>query len=887
MKNRYDHLVRLNSLRRRSSPRLPKSATLATMATSGEVIVLSSSPNPSPQTPTRKAYGPQRIFDISPRGESPQSIPSPSQLFNSPPSRSRFFPTPTAPQDAAKKRVSITKKPSLSTVHDDFDIVKPKSKVASTKSKTNPAEKAGSKSQDSTNEVPKKSKTAPKVRPKTITGKKETGNMILSGKITKGVGEERLKKPSKAKKKTTVESECPQASTDQETNQGPEAATIDKELHLEEALRRRTDWTPPRDTCLDIPTAAAGEEIVKHCDGPAIHGGFDKILSAYNYSGPSAAVPEIVQNVGEGPTKRRRIELVTPLPQPFHVYQNDSNGEATAQETDSSSSSARTKKNAKGPKRLTTLTARMTAQYTRTNTNQHVLTSDESQATRKPKSKRGKGRMTENETEFTVLSPDEAFRSLENQDLVFGTCSQLEREESPHTLQELEQAIRASEDLAFNGNEQTAVAKAASKSAVSCLTGTRNLWEVAARDSDGSLVQARKINTIAQEKDTKVKRPVNWEDEDWFELDYGMPNPPSKKKQSSSEKVSDSTTDLSLSGSREPLIQTADDATEKTAPIQNITTQQPQMPQYSGFTDTELAQQISKYGFKSVRGRKKMIDLLQKCWESKHGSSNKTAPVSSQRPLLPETETAKPSGPAQSKDQSVTAEKGMQKKPVRSKTQSKKPIVSKQKAPLSSAQTAIPKEAMAVSSPKTTPKPAKRRSQALPRSFIDVEEIQDSEDESISSPSQVQKRYINISTSCNSATEPFLDIQTKEITESSSRLKTTAFKPANAAKSLPEPDKTASSKRSSLPDLASQITKAVRSQPLLSPLSSSSGSRSRPTWHEKILMFDPIILEDFTTWLNVEGLGLVGEDREIHAAMAREWCESKGICCCWKNNATW
>jgi len=710
--------------------------------------------------------------------------------------------------------------------------------------------------------------------------------MTLSGKITKGVSEDRVKKPSKAKKKTTVESECPQASTDQETNQGSEAATIDKVLHLEEALRRRTDWTPPRETCLDISSAAAGEETVKHCDGLIIHGGFDKILSAYSYSGPSAAVPEIVQNVGEGPTKRRRIELVTPLPQSFHVYQNDSNGEATAQETDSSSSSARTKKNAKGPKRLTTLTARMTAQYTRTNTNQDVSTSDDSQATRKPKSKRGKGRMTENETEFTVLSPDEAFRSLENQDLVFGTCSQLEREESPHTLKELEQAIRASEDLACNRNEQTAITKAASKSAVSCLTGTRNLWQIAARDSDGSLVQARNINTVAQEKGTKAKRPVNWEDEDWFELDYGMPNPPSKKKQSSSEKVSESATDPSPLDSQKPLIQKNDDAAEKTASVQNLTSQQPQMPQYSGFTDTELTQQISKYGFKSVRGRKKMIELLQKCWESKHGSSNKTAPVSSQPPL-PETETAKPPGPAQPKDQSITAKKGAQKARVRSKTQSKKPTASTKKVPSSSTQPAIPKETMAVTSPKTTPKPAERRSQALPRSFIDVEEIQDSEDESISSPSQVQKRYINISTSCNGATEPFLEIRTKEITESPSRWKTTAPKSAGAATSLAKPDKTASSKRSSLPDLASQITKAVRSQPQLSPLSSSSGSRSRPTWHEKILMYDPIILEDFTTWLNVEGLGLVGEDREIHAAMAREWCESKGICCCWKNNANW
>ena len=190
--------------------------------------------------------------------------------------------------------------------------------------------------------------------------------------------------------------------------------------------------------------------------------------------------------------------------------------------------------------------------------------------------------MTDNETEFTVLSPDEAFRSLENQDLVFGTCSQLEREESPHTLKELEQAIRASEDLAFNENEQTAVTKAVSKSAVSCSTGTRNLWQVASRDSDGSLVQARKMDNVTsagsalalQDKSTTVKRPVNWEDEDWFELDYGMPNPPSKKKQSVPGKEPESATGPPLLDSQEPVTQKIDEATKKTASSQSITSQE-------------------------------------------------------------------------------------------------------------------------------------------------------------------------------------------------------------------------------------------------------------------------------------------------------------------------
>lgn len=71
--------------------------------------------------------------------------------------------------------------------------------------------------------------------------------------------------------------------------------------------------------------------------------------------------------------------------------------------------------------------------------------------------------------------------------------------------------------------------------------------------------------------------------------------------------------------------------------------------------------------------------------------------------------------------------------------------------------------------------------------------------------------------------------------------------------------------------------KAVRAQPRMSSFASG------PSWHEKILMYDPIVLEDFAAWLNTEGLGLVSEDREVGVGFLRQWCESKGVCCCFGN----
>jgi hypothetical protein len=50
-------------------------------------------------------------------------------------------------------------------------------------------------------------------------------------------------------------------------------------------------------------------------------------------------------------------------------------------------------------------------------------------------------------------------------------------------------------------------------------------------------------------------------------------------------------------------------------------------------------------------------------------------------------------------------------------------------------------------------------------------------------------------------------------------------------------------------------------------------------------MYDPIILEDFATWLNIEGLGLIHEDREVSAEFVRQWCESNGICCGFRKNS--
>ncbi len=83
---------------------------------------------------------------------------------------------------------------------------------------------------------------------------------------------------------------------------------------------------------------------------------------------------------------------------------------------------------------------------------------------------------------------------------------------------------------------------------------------------------------------------------------------------------------------------------------------------------------------------------------------------------------------------------------------------------------------------------------------------------------------------------------------------------------------------------------------------------TNPSWHEKILLYDPIVLEDLTAWLNQQGLrfeierlkpktktrGRKKKDAppevdewevikyELKAWMVQKWCEDNSICCLWK-----
>jgi hypothetical protein len=78
--------------------------------------------------------------------------------------------------------------------------------------------------------------------------------------------------------------------------------------------------------------------------------------------------------------------------------------------------------------------------------------------------------------------------------------------------------------------------------------------------------------------------------------------------------------------------------------------------------------------------------------------------------------------------------------------------------------------------------------------------------------------------------------------------------------------------------LFQEITSIVKSAP-------PTGDIRKPSWHEKMLLYDPIVLEDLTAWLNEQGLKVEGKDSasvDISCWMVQSWCENNSICCLWK-----
>ncbi|KAL3468406.1 hypothetical protein BJX64DRAFT_282579 [Aspergillus heterothallicus] len=797
------------------------------------------------------------------RAASSSPIPSPTELLFGAPLRSKFF--VSLDRIRSKTGDGVTKPENTAPTEGTTQKKKegePGALELMVLSDSNPADV------ENEDKVPSKPKRTSRKRTNgSASGEKVKKNKTIVGKVGKP-------RAQKSKEPNAKPVECPSSS--KQTRRGSAEKDEIGDLQLEPALERRLNWTPTKEQSIEC-TALKDEDKAKVETGQSKLG---TLLSGYEYDEINTGPERFLAPNGEGPTKRRRIQLLESNLLPSKSPSNDS---ASGKEGSLPVGSKPNKKSRARSKRLNTLTARVTAPYLESAdpTDREIFIAPE----RKKRKADANSMLRVPET--IVLSPKTALKSLENQELVFGTCSQLEREDSPNLFRETQIALQESEkDFVSALSPRRADSRELTKVAsTSCLTkAPKNLWAVAARDLDGSLKDVEVIELLdTPEAPKTINVMAEHIAKEYLQnkVHHARFDCERAAQKASTSNVSSCTQDLPTSF--------ATTQTDGPVPIKPKVSLKPSMPNYTAYTDTELAKEIKSNGLKAIKSRKKMVEVLGKCWAAQHGRIH-----TEQDGDLHITATRYSA--------QISALAGPQKaeqKPRKPRTtsQNKKTQI---KPKLSNSQVTRADEFDTGTAPSETgqptwqPDPArtnktnltftKKHTQFTPtKSFIDIEEIQDSEDEFLPSPSQLQIQIFGF------PSEDKRELPTSAIPISPSPSRPSSRNKHNASySSTITTTDTTTLATSALDDkteeilfaeLGDQISKAVRAQPRQNQNGPSS---SRLSWHEKILMYDPIYLEDFTAWLNTEGLTLINEDREVGAGLVRRWCESKGICCCYK-----
>lgn len=124
--------------------------------------------------------------------------------------------------------------------------------------------------------------------------------MTLAGKVTKASGDTKAKKPTTTKNR-------PSTTPKEDDVQELDVLGKGEGLHLRGAMRRRLDWTPPRETAPGDVIAAKGDDDIQRCDSTV--DGFGKLLSDYNFTKAAPESQTHLNGDSAGLTKRRRIEV--------------------------------------------------------------------------------------------------------------------------------------------------------------------------------------------------------------------------------------------------------------------------------------------------------------------------------------------------------------------------------------------------------------------------------------------------------------------------------------------------------------------------------------------------------------------------------------------------
>ncbi|KAK1752695.1 hypothetical protein QBC47DRAFT_389118 [Echria macrotheca] len=758
--------------------------------------------------------------------------------------------------------------------------------------------------------------TAKPARKRRSTKTAHDGQTTLpKGKVTKAVAKEKVSR----KKTETVsrhfaanvaatESVCAPA-------KAPAPEPVSNEpLHLEPAMRRRMSWTPPPD---DVPVSIISNHVdIGDLSSPH--------ANATNHSGDNL-FKNLLDNFGCGEKssealpgqasmdvlgKRKLIQLV-----------KTNTTEGSAQDKSPETSPAKTKAPKKKPRTITDLA---TAAYrvpdeseiesavegAKKQSLMSYLTVEGGEHASDGSGAAGKGKVSkkpaklkttkkkEDPRQQVLLSPTSAIGQVTRQDFVFGTASQLATEDDPDLLRALHEAMKLSnqmDDPFCSSPISTSLPRRAAK----------RLWGAGNRDECGDLLDLEVLDltesppvkdhdvclptlkgkeaertSVGAHQSQRIAIEIVSSDFDPFD----SVEPPSKLHFFPTQISGGQKGRISVISS--PKAQPpadADEAVSEPPPSnqehnqlleQSQTASSPKAkapegpvrPNYELLTDAQLSKSLCKYGFKFIKKRTAMIALLNQCWDSK----NMPAPAIRSVQASVSMSTSAPVQVAAGPSSPSPKRKGRPKKDAaaNANADADKPVKRGRGRPKKNASAAT-----ASSSTKTKAKAAPKTA-AAPKPAV-APEPADLPVVSTPKRKQAPTRAIEIADS-DTDMDPFLSSPT-----SSPEKEQEPFSPSQVGDvSLTEDTEMSllvASPTTQQKVLFDYVTKAVMTAP-------RTKDPTNPSWHEKMLMYDPVVLEDLTAWLNGGQLDRVGYDGEIAPAEVKKWCESKSVCCIWRVN---
>lgn len=518
-----------------------------------------------------------------------------------------------------------------------------------------------------------------------------------------------------------------------------------------------------------------------------------------------------------------------------------------------------------------------------------------------------------------LRSPETVLKTLDSQEVVFATLSQCARDESPTLIRDTAEAMKKSvQDLSSSPipTQQTAVYSVESmtpqKISTARFRSRKSLWTAADRDENDALLHmddpfdppavrdafagkdalfehaagipnidgsSNSLDLLATWKPEETAT-LSSEETTTFDIDDVTTPPVTKKPAALLQTRSYSTSNRSPSSEGTKGLGKVPDTEHEsqaisTGSISPAKTKIPAKPNYASWTDEQLKERARTYGFKRIRARKTMIDKLDEVWAEQNGLD--PVKVKAATKAASQTKKVLQGGDMLGTVHALAARpvpKAKKPRAKRSKKDGEHDASELKKGKGSSEQqvenTAIQDDIIDVSDLDNS-----NTFDRLAQMTTFADDVLDS-----SEPSTAPVKGTGVKANTKKKRRPLTPpptIPPKPTQGSSpgfaSPRRRRSASPATLA------DTSSSFSRTQEVPLKSLIRKAIAYPP---PDDATRNHQTHPTWHEKILMYDPIVLEDFTVWLNTEGFNAIGEDAEIDITEVKDWCHESGVCCLWK-----